>query len=200
MHVVFVVLRLEKLAARLLELGVGPGEDSFLVNARGEYASPTRREGRLREGTALPRRGPADARNARYLGELRAETGWFWLETALFVIAPLVLLNTRRVQASALGLYWTSALVVMGFMANRVNVSITGLLDSAGVSYVPKWTEYAASLAIFTAAVVAFRWAVLHLPIFPRMPAGTAQKIRADESRALRQYPIPVLPESYRVQ
>jgi len=103
-----------------------------------------------------------------YLWKPQAETGWFWLEIALFLIAPLVLLNLRRVQGSPMGLYWTSALVVMGFMANRINVSITGLLGAAGVSYVPKWTEYAASLAIFTAAVVAFRWAVLHLAIFPR--------------------------------
>jgi hypothetical protein len=42
------------------------------------------------------------------------------------------------------------------------------LLGAAGVNYVPKWTEMAASLAIFTAAVVVFRWAVLNLSIFPR--------------------------------
>ena len=107
--------------------------------------------------------------NGRYLFELRSETGWFWLEIALLVAAPLILYNLRRVQMSPLGLYWTSALVVMGFMTNRINVSITGLLGSAGVNYVPKWSEMAASLAIFTAAAVAFRYAVLYLPIFPRV-------------------------------
>lgn len=110
--------------------------------------------------------------NARYLFELRSETGWFWLEVALLVVAPLVLYNLRRVQMSPLGLYWTSALVVMGFMANRINVSVTGLAAAAslaGATYVPKWSEMAVSLAIFTAAAVAFRYAVLYLPIFPRV-------------------------------
>jgi Ni/Fe-hydrogenase subunit HybB-like protein len=100
--------------------------------------------------------------------KLQAETGYFWLEIALLVILPVILYNMKRVQASAQGLYFTSALVVMGFMANRINVSITGLLGVAGVNYVPKFTEWAASVAIFTASVVAFRWAVLYLPIFPR--------------------------------
>jgi Ni/Fe-hydrogenase subunit HybB-like protein len=102
------------------------------------------------------------------LWQLRAETGWFWLEVTLLVIAPLILLNLRRVQESPIALYWTSALVVMGFMANRVNVSITGLLGHAGVPYVPKWTEWASTIAVFAGAVVVFRWAVLNLPIFPR--------------------------------
>jgi Ni/Fe-hydrogenase subunit HybB-like protein len=103
-----------------------------------------------------------------YLWKLQAETGYFWLEISLLVILPLILYNVQRVAASPQGLYFTSALVVMGFMANRINVSITGLLGAAGVYYVPKWTEWASSIFIFTCAVLAFRWAVVHLPIFPR--------------------------------
>ncbi len=100
--------------------------------------------------------------------KLQPETGYFWLEIALLVILPVILYNMKRVQASSRGLYFTSALVVMGFMANRINVSITGLLGAAGVYYVPKWTEWASSIFVFTVAVLAFRWAVLNLPIFPR--------------------------------
>ena len=100
--------------------------------------------------------------------KLQPETGYFWLEISLLVILPLILYNVQRVAASPQGLYFTSALVVMGFMANRINVSITGLLGAAGVYYVPKWTEWAASVFIFTCAVLAFRWAVMYLPIFPR--------------------------------
>jgi len=101
--------------------------------------------------------------------KLQAETGYFWLEIALLVFLPVILYSMKRVQGSAQGLYFTSALVVMGFMANRINVSITGLLGVAGVNYVPKFTEWAASVAVFTAAVVAFRLAVMYLPIFPRV-------------------------------
>jgi ABC-type proline/glycine betaine transport system permease subunit len=67
-------------------------------------------------------------------------------------------------------LYWACALVVMGFMANRLNVSITGLQASSGVYYVPQWTEFAATLAVVTAAVMAFRYAVVYLDILPKNP------------------------------
>lgn len=50
-----------------------------------------------------------------------------------------------------------------------VAVTLHARSVAAGVNYVPKWTEWAASVAVFTAAVVAFRLAVLYLPIFPRV-------------------------------
>jgi Ni/Fe-hydrogenase subunit HybB-like protein len=105
-----------------------------------------------------------------YLFLWREETLSFWLEIALFVIAPVVLLTRDKVRSNPQYLYWTCALVVMGFMANRLNVSITGLQASSGVYYVPKWTEFAATLAVLTAVVLAFRYAVIYLDILPKNP------------------------------
>ncbi len=98
----------------------------------------------------------------------REETLSFWLEIGLFVLAPLVLLSLEKVQNNPQFLYWTCSLVVMGFMANRLNVSITGLQASAGIYYVPKWTEFAATLMVLTAVVMAFRYAVIYLDILPK--------------------------------
>jgi Ni/Fe-hydrogenase subunit HybB-like protein len=106
----------------------------------------------------------------QYLWMWREETGLFWLEIALLVIAPLVLLNLERVRNTPQNLYWTCAVIVMGFMTNRLNVSITGLQSSSGMYYVPKWTEFAATLATIAAAVVAFRYAVIYLDILPKNP------------------------------
>jgi Ni/Fe-hydrogenase subunit HybB-like protein len=103
-----------------------------------------------------------------YLFTWREETGLFWLEIGLFVVAPVLLLSWAKVQRSPQYLYWTCALVVMGFMTNRLNVSITGLQATSGVYYVPKWTEFAATLAVITAAVIAFRYAVIYLDILPK--------------------------------
>ncbi len=103
-----------------------------------------------------------------YMFRWRSETGLFWVEIGLFVVVPLALLSLKQVRNNPQWLYWTCAVVVMGFMANRLNVSITGLQASAGVHYVPKWMEMASTLAILTAAVLAFRYAVLYLNIFPR--------------------------------
>ena len=57
-----------------------------------------------------------------------------------------------------------------GFMTNRLNVSITALQASSAIYYVPKWTEFAATLATIVAAVVAFRYAVIYLDILPKNP------------------------------
>jgi Ni/Fe-hydrogenase subunit HybB-like protein len=106
----------------------------------------------------------------QYLWMWREETGLFWLEIALLVAAPLVLLNLEKVRNTPQYLYWTCALIVMGFMTNRLNVSVTALQASSGIYYVPKWTEFAATLATITAAVVAFRYAVIYLNILPKNP------------------------------
>ncbi|MBZ5546495.1 MAG: polysulfide reductase NrfD [Acidobacteriia bacterium] len=103
-----------------------------------------------------------------YLWMWREETLSFWLEIGLFVLAPLVLLNLPKVRNNPQSLYWTCATVVGGFMANRLNVSITGLQASSGVYYVPKWTEFAATLMVLTLAVLVFRYAVIYLDILPK--------------------------------
>ena len=103
-----------------------------------------------------------------YLWMWREETQLFWLEIILLVIAPLILLNLDKVRNHPKYLYWTCSLIVMGFMTNRLNVSITGLQASSGIYYIPKWTEFAATLATIAAAVVAFRYAVIYLDILPK--------------------------------
>ena len=103
-----------------------------------------------------------------YLWLWREETLSFWLEIGLFVIAPILLLSWEKVRTTPVYLYWTCCLVVMGFMANRLNVAITGLQASSGFYYVPKWTEFSLTLATIAAAVLAFRYAVIYLDILPK--------------------------------
>ncbi|MFZ0288606.1 MAG: NrfD/PsrC family molybdoenzyme membrane anchor subunit [Candidatus Sulfotelmatobacter sp.] len=105
-----------------------------------------------------------------YLWMWREETLLFWLEIALLVIIPLILLNQQKVRQNPQYLYGTCAVVVMGFITNRLNVSITALQASSGIYYVPKWTEFAATLATIAAAVVAFHYAIVYLDILPKNP------------------------------
>jgi len=107
-----------------------------------------------------------------YLWMWREETISFWVEILLLVIAPLILLSRAKVRSTPQQLYWTCSLVVMGFMTNRLNVSVTGLQANAGIYYTPKWTEFALTLAVVTAAVLAFRYAVLYLDILPKKSPG----------------------------
>ncbi|HZU43153.1 MAG TPA: Ni/Fe-hydrogenase cytochrome b subunit [Terriglobales bacterium] len=95
------------------------------------------------------------------------EQGLFLLELALAIIIPLALLSQYKVRQSAGGLYLVAVSVVLGFVTNRLNVSITGMETSAGLHYVPKWTEVAVTGSIIAAGFALFGLAAKYLPIFP---------------------------------
>ena len=90
----------------------------------------------------------------------------FWLE-AVLILLPLALLTQKQIRRSPGGLYVTAVMVVLGFITNRLNVSITGLESAAGMHYVPKWTEIAVTGAIIAAGFALFGLGVKYLPIFP---------------------------------
>jgi len=91
----------------------------------------------------------------------------FWVEILLGIIAPLALLSQKRVRTTPGGLYLIAVMVVLGFITNRLNVSVTGMETAAGLHYIPKWTEAAITAAIIAAGFFLFAMAVKYLPIFP---------------------------------
>lgn len=112
------------------------------------------------------------------------ETGFFWLEISLALILPLILLVQRRVRQSPQGLYASAVLVVLGFITNRMNVSITGFEGSTGVRYFPKWTELAVTGMIIAGGFALFGLAVKYLPIFP------AQELAAEAAPESASEPV----------
>jgi Ni/Fe-hydrogenase subunit HybB-like protein len=110
------------------------------------------------------------------------ETNLMWLEVMLSVILPLILLSIKRVRTTPGGLYLTSVMVVLGFITNRLNVSLTGMETAAGLHYIPKWTEFAITAAIIAAGFFLFAMAVKYLPIFPEH----------EEPKAVEPKPAPV--------
>jgi len=99
------------------------------------------------------------------LARRRPETYLFLLEIALFLV-PMFLLFRRKVYSNASALYGCAVMVLLGFVANRLNVSVTGIEVGSGVSYFPKWTEIAVTLFIVALGFAIFRFAVEYLPIF----------------------------------
>ncbi len=91
----------------------------------------------------------------------------FLLEMALGVLLPILLLAIPRVRAKQPGLVTGAFLVVLGFVMNRLNVSVTGMERAAGVAYFPSWMEIALSLALVAGGFAIFGLAVRYLPIFP---------------------------------
>jgi Ni/Fe-hydrogenase subunit HybB-like protein len=77
-----------------------------------------------------------------------------------------MLLFRGEVRERPGALYASAVMVVFGFIAHRLNVSVTGMEAASGVSYIPAWSEIAVTLGIIAAGFWIFRMAVKHLPVF----------------------------------
>ncbi|GBC80962.1 putative Ni/Fe-hydrogenase 2 b-type cytochrome subunit [bacterium HR10] len=102
------------------------------------------------------------------------EARMFLAEMMLGVIGPMLLLSVRRVRTDHFGLFVSALLVVLGFIMNRLNVSITGMEASSGVSYFPSWTELSVTFMIVALGFALFGLAVKYLPVFPEMEREVA--------------------------
>jgi Ni/Fe-hydrogenase subunit HybB-like protein len=95
----------------------------------------------------------------------RTETWLFALEIALMAV-PTILLYQKAVRMQPGRLYACAVMVVFGFMANRLNVGITGLERGSGTHYIPRWTEIAITLSIVACGFAIFRVIGQYFPIF----------------------------------
>jgi c(7)-type cytochrome triheme protein len=98
--------------------------------------------------------------------EATYEGRMFLAEVLLGIIAPVVLLIIPRIRRSHFSLFVASLLVVLGFVMNRLNVSITGMEAALG-SYFPSWNEVSVTSMIVALGFVLFSTAVKYLPVFP---------------------------------
>ena len=112
----------------------------------------------------------------------RTETWLFALEIALMGV-PTVLLFQRKVRMSPGALYACAVMVVFGFIANRLNVAVTGMEAGSGAHYIPKWTEVAVTLSIVGAGFAIFRVVAEYFPIFEAHPHEEAPR-KAVETEA----------------
>jgi Ni/Fe-hydrogenase subunit HybB-like protein len=111
------------------------------------------------------------------------EATMFWAEIALGFAIPIALLLFNRIRESPIRLYMVSILVISGFLLNRLNVAVTGMEASAGVRYIPRWSEVSITLSIVAVGIFLFTMAVKYLPIFSHgheappdaVPVGSTQ-------------------------
>ncbi len=96
----------------------------------------------------------------------RTETYLFYLEIILGLIIPFVLLSIKNIRTTRVGLFYASFTAILGFILNRMNVSITGMEAGSGASYLPSWMEVFVTMGIVALGFVAFNYAVKYLNIF----------------------------------
>lgn len=99
------------------------------------------------------------------------EQGFFLLEMFLSVLIPLALLMFPKVRNSAQGLYLVAVITLLGFVTNRLNVTITGVENAVGARYTPKWTEVVITAMFVALGFALFGLAARYLPIFPEEKA-----------------------------
>ncbi len=116
--------------------------------------------------------------------ENRTETWLFGLEIALMLL-PMLLLYRRQVRNRPGALYGCAVMVLFGFIANRLNVSITGMEAGSGVAYIPKWTEVAVTLAIVALGFAIFRVMAQYFPVFEEAREEAPAAVEA-EAAAVR--------------
>ena len=98
------------------------------------------------------------------------EATMFWLEMALTIAIPVVLLSFPKIRNNPISLYVISFITVCGFIVNRLNVAVVGMTRSAGSEYVPRWPEIAITLMMVSIGIFMFTLAIKYLPIFSHEP------------------------------
>ncbi len=100
----------------------------------------------------------------------------FWAETGIGVVLPMILLFLGPVRRSQSGLFLSTLLVIVGFVMNRLNVSITGMLHSE--TYFPKWTELTVTISLVVLGFAIFGIAVNYFPVFSEEPVPVEKPVR----------------------
>jgi Ni/Fe-hydrogenase subunit HybB-like protein len=95
------------------------------------------------------------------------ESWMFQLEYVVGVLVPFGILAIPKWRRSGRGLYTASLLAVLGFITNRLNVSITGLEGAQGGHYVPAWSEVMITLMLIAIGFAGFSLAVRYLNVYP---------------------------------
>lgn len=117
------------------------------------------------------------------------EAYFLWLELLLAFVIPITLLSFKKVRLSPSGLYLASVISLLGFITNRLNVSLIGFETYVGHHYVPKWTEFSVTLMIIAMGFFLFAVAVKYLPIFPDEKPAPAQ-LKQVENRTMVGTPV----------
>ena len=91
----------------------------------------------------------------------------FLAEVGIGVILPLILFALPAMRRSSTALFWSALLVVLGLVLNRFNVSLIALSPRTGTFYFPHWMEFAISISVVAAGILAYILANRYLPIVP---------------------------------
>ena len=113
------------------------------------------------------------ARNAlQYVFQPTYQSVLFMGEVLLGVVLPFILLLFEKVRTSRAGLFYSAVLVLLGFVAHRINTAVTSMEHWGTRMYVPSWQELAITMGLVAFGFVAFTWISKNFNVFEEHAHG----------------------------
>ncbi len=110
-----------------------------------------------------------------YVFEGSTQSLMFSIELLLGVVAPLILLSSRRIRNSVSGLFISALLVILGVALNRINVFLVAYRPLyADGTYFPSIFEIIVTIGLISALVLVYRYIVLNFPVIT-VPNGRTE-------------------------
>jgi Ni/Fe-hydrogenase subunit HybB-like protein len=106
----------------------------------------------------------------QYIFKISYQSILFYGEIFLGVILPMVLLIFEKVRTSRTGLFYSSVLVLLGFVAHRVNTSITAMEQWGTKMYVPSVQEVLLTMGLVAFGFVAFSFLAKYFNVMGEAP------------------------------
>jgi Ni/Fe-hydrogenase subunit HybB-like protein len=101
----------------------------------------------------------------------------FFIEIGVGAVLPMILLASESFRRSPRRLAMAQGLVVLGFVFQRLNVSVTAVEAATGLSYTPSVPEFVFSMGLVAAGMWVFILACRYLPVFPEGAMGELEKV-----------------------
>ncbi|HTY57588.1 MAG TPA: Ni/Fe-hydrogenase cytochrome b subunit [Bacteroidota bacterium] len=106
----------------------------------------------------------------RYVFTPTYQSAMFLVEILLGVVLPFCLLLVPRVRASRRGLFYSAVLVLLGFVAHRMNTAITSMEHWPDRLYVPSVQEFSVTLGLAAFGFTAFAFVARYFNVFGETP------------------------------
>ncbi len=120
-----------------------------------------------------------------YLITLNMESFLFYLEIIIGTFLPIILLGSKRNRENKGILFIGAICVICGFILNRMNVCMTGMAASSGVSYFPSFDEISITFMLVVLAMIAFNLVVQNFQVFTYTEEHAAQENGVVETKKI---------------
>lgn len=115
------------------------------------------------------------------------QSAMFIGEVLLGVVLPFSLLVFEKVRKNRNGLFFSAVLILLGFVANRMNTAITSMEQWGERTYLPSWQELFVTLGLVATGFVTFAWVAKNFKVFGEEPhKAHAETLPAKEPDTVR--------------